>query len=60
MELNLPEHWGYGFTIDREEDTYEGDDISVDLISSDFHVIDIIVDDTYEYWPYGADCVHDI
>lgn len=48
MELNLPKHGCDGFSIDSKEDSNKSNDVSIDLISGDFHIVDIIIDNTYK------------
>ncbi len=60
MELNFPEHWGDCFAVNCEKDTDEGNYIAVDLISGDFHIVDVVIDDANEDGPDRADGMNDV
>lgn len=60
MELNLPKHGCDGFSIDSKEDSNKSNDVSIDLISGDFHIVDIIIDNTYKNRANWADSVYDV
>lgn len=60
MELNFPEHGGNGFSIDSKEYPNECNDVSIDLIFGDFHIVDIVIDNAHKYRSYRADGMNDI
>ena len=60
MELNFPEHWGDCFAVDCKEDPNECNDVAVNLISGDFHIVDVVIDNTNKHRPDGANSMYDI
>ena len=60
MELHFPEHGSDCFSINCEENSNEGYDVAVDLVSGDFHIVDVVINDAYEDRPDWADSMYDV
>lgn len=48
MELYFPKHRSYKFSINSKEDSNKSNNIAINLISSNFHIINIVINNTYK------------
>ena len=60
MEFYLPEHRSDWLSIDCKENSNKSNDVSINLISCNFHIVDVIIDYAYENRADWADSVNNV
>jgi hypothetical protein len=60
MKFNFPKHLCNRLTIDCKKDANECNKVAVNLISCNFHIVDVVIDNTYKYRADRSDGMNDV